>query len=129
MKTYQELVDEASKEFSRRYKAIRQIKHLIPIATQWEDKIDCTYSFIDCDGINLHVAPMTVKEILIFLDEEFWSKGIKTQDPIKGLNEIRIHCYDKPGLYFMFNLKEGDGCHKIQIGVREIPEYEWRCLK
>lgn len=129
MKSYTQLMKQARLDFEIRIRKINSIKHMIPIAEEYSKKTKCSYIFpdIDDDGINLNIEPMTVKEILIHLDDEFWSKGIETKDPIKSAGEITIQCYEKPGLYLRFILKEGDGCYKVQTGVQEVPTYTWKC--
>ncbi len=128
MKGYKELVDEASKKFRVKYKKIESVKHLILMAQQIEYLLNAWYTFIDSDGINLSVPPMTIKDILITLDELFWSKDIETSDPKKVGDSVRVSCYGKPGIYLIFTLKSGDGCYKVQTGVREEPTYEWKCF-
>ena len=89
-----------------------------------------THLWIDADGINVTQMPMTIKEALIWFDDLLWQQGIETTDPVLTDMFMRLVVWPPaPSICISIPIKEGEGCYKIQVGTRQVPTYEWKCLR
>ena len=126
------LIEEEYDKCSRRISQIEDAREII----DYFNSLNLTAlntPWIDKDGVNFSMYPMYKKEILIFCDELFWSNEIETSDPrvYKEAGTIILEVYPfgkkTPGLWITFNLKEGEGCQKVKVGIEVVDKFEWIC--
>lgn len=136
--TYQTVLKERMEENRIALKDIERSKPLWFVVSEMQSKYDIKFSsaWCDYDGINVFISNLTKREILIFLDEFFWSRNMKTTDPsfISGRMRIKYEHPEpvfgeglRPALLICFEVKLDDTCRRVFDGFVKTEKYKWIC--